>query len=289
MTNLAGYIATCIAIYGTYIFGVSQGWLVAGKNLIFISIVLFCMIVHYYVRLAKRGENLYLRPIAGINKIEEAVGRATEMGKSVLFVPGIMDLDQVETVAGLVVLSKVSYLSAQYETKLNVPTATPIVMESAKETCYESYLQAGRPHLYHDDIVHFITNDQFGYAAGVDGIMVREKPAACFYQGKFFAESLILAETGNAIGAMQIAGTGSSAQIPFFVVACDYTLIGEEFFAASAYYSKDKELIGALKGQDIFKLGLIILIIAIFISNLLYQLGWISSDLIELINTGDLK
>jgi hypothetical protein len=84
--------------------------------------------------------------------------------------------------------------------------------------------------------------------------MVREKPAACFYMGGFFAESLILAETGNSIGAIQIAGTAQPAQLPFFVAACDYTLIGEEFFAASAYLSGEPDQLGSLKGQDVGKL-----------------------------------
>jgi hypothetical protein len=81
--------------------------------------------------------------------------------------------------------------------------------------------------------------------------MLRRKPATIFYQGAFFAESLILAETGNSIGAIQIAGTAMPAQLPFFVAACDYTLIGEELFAASAYLSKEPKLLGSLKGQDI--------------------------------------
>jgi hypothetical protein len=85
-------------------------------------------------------------------------------------------------------------------------------------------------------------------------MMVRDKPAACFYMGSFFAESLILAETGNSIGAIQIAGTAQPAQLPFFVAACDYTLIGEEFFAASAYLSGQPDQLGSLKGQDIGKL-----------------------------------
>jgi hypothetical protein len=39
--------------------------------------------------------------------------------------------------------------------------------------------------------------------------------------------------------------------LPFFVAACDYTLIGEELFAASAYLSREPKLLGSLKGQDI--------------------------------------
>ena len=114
---------------------------------------------------------------------------------------------------------------------------------------------------------------------------MREKPAACIYMGKFYAESLILAETGNSIGAIQIAGTASQAQIPFFVTACDYTLIGEEFFAASAYLSEKPELVGGVKGQDMIKLTIItVLIIGLFL-RLAFDLGWINLNIIELLST----
>jgi hypothetical protein len=95
--------------------------------------------------------------------------------------------------------------------------------------------------------------------------MTRKRPAACFYMGAFYAESLLLAETGNLIGAIQVAGTAMPSQLPFFVAACDYTLIGEEFFAASAYLSGDPDQLGSLKGQDVGKLivgGLILVGVA---------------------------
>jgi hypothetical protein len=123
-------------------------------------------------------------------------------------------------------------------------------MSTGRETVRESYLAAGRPDFYNDNIVRYITDEQFGYVAAVDGLMVRDKPAACFYMGAFYAESLILAETGNSIGAIQVAGTAQPAQLPFFVAACDYTLIGEELFAASAYLSKEPRALGSLKGAD---------------------------------------
>ena len=205
--------------------------------------------------------------------MEEAVGRATEMGKSVLYVPGISGLDQPDTISGLIILGHTSEMTAKYEANLHVPVCSPIVMETAKEACKESYLRAGRPDLYKEDMVHYVADDQFAYAAGVNGIMLREKPAAIFYQGRFYAESLILAETGNSINAIQIAGTGSSSQIPFFVTACDYTLIGEEFFAASAYLSKKPELLGSIKGQDMIKLICMISICLVIIATLLNSFG----------------
>ena len=82
--------------------------------------------------------------------------------------------------------------------------------------------------------------------------------------GAFFAESLILAETGNSIGAIQIAGTARPAQLPFFIAACDFTLIGEELFAASAYLSGEPKALGSLKGQDVGKvLALAVILIGV--------------------------
>ena len=84
----------------------------------------------------------------------------------------------------------------------------------------------------------------------------------------FFAESLILAETGNSIGAIQIAGTDSTSQLPFFIASCDYTLIGEELYAASAYLSKEPLLLGTLKAQDITKGVLILLLLLALIAKM---------------------
>jgi hypothetical protein len=139
----------------------------------------------------------------------------------------------------------------------------------------------GRPDLFHEDIVHYLTDEQFAYAAGVNGIMLREKPAACFYQGKFYAESLILAETGNSIGAIQIAGTASPAQIPFFVTACDYTLIGEEFFAASAYLSQKPELIGGVKGMVMLKVAIVVSILLAVLLRFIHAKEWIDFDIMQ--------
>jgi hypothetical protein len=251
------------------------------RLVMFLAIISFSGTLMFFIRKARRGEEIFLREIPGLKAVEEAVGRSTEMGKPVLYVPGIMDMDQVETVAGVIVLGHVSKMTARYETTLNVPVSRAIVMKAAREACKESYLMEGRPDMFHEDMVHYVTDEQFAYAAGVNGIMVREKPAACLYMGKFYAESLILAETGNSIGAIQIAGTASQAQIPFFVTACDYTLIGEEFFAASAYLSQRPELIGGVKGQDMIKVIVITLILGGVILRFFNDMGMIDFSILE--------
>lgn len=217
-------------------------------------LLIVCGAVTFFIEFAKRGGNLRIRKIAGLEAVDDAVGRATEMGRPCLFVPGIQDMNEVQTVAGITILARVAKKAAEYNATVEVPTSRSLVMTVARETVQSAFLAAGRPDAYNEDLIYYLTDEQFGYVAGVTGKMLREKPAACFYMGMFFAESLFLAETGNSIGAIQLAGTAEPSQLPFFVAACDYTLIGEEFFAASAYLSGEPHQLGSLKGQDVGKM-----------------------------------
>lgn len=220
-----------------------------------------CIAILYYIITARRGKDYYIRRISGLDSMEEAIGRATEKGKPILFVPGISDLDDIQTIASLTILSHLAERSAEYNTELIVPCRFSMVLSAAKEVVREAYIRAGRPDAYKADNIFYLTDDQFGFVAGIDGIMLREQPAANFFLGSFYAESLILAETGFATGAIQTAGTAQAHQLPFFVVSCDYTLIGEELFAASAYLSKDPQQLGSLKGHDFGKMLVILLIL----------------------------
>lgn len=251
-------------------------WFHRGRINMLVAAVLLSTFVLWFIWRAKRGEELYIRPIAGLKAVDEAVGRATEMGKPILFIPGIMDMDNIQTIAGMIILGRVARKAAEYEASLMVPTSRSIVMTTARETVKEAFTDAGRPDLFDPDKIRYLTDAQFGYAAGVDGIMIRERPAAVFFMGAFYAESLILAETGHSVGAIQIAGTAMPAQLPFFVTACDYTLIGEEFFAASAYLSKESRLLGSLKGQDLGKAIFIgILLLGVVLATL--RIGWLTT------------
>jgi hypothetical protein len=226
-----------------------------------VILVIVCTAVVSYISLARAGRRLSIRKIPGLEAVDEAVGRATEMGRSCLFIPGIQDINDIQTIAGITALSRVAALTSQFGARLEVPTSRSLVMTTARETVAAAYLAAGRPDAYREDDIYYLTDEQFGYVAAVTGTMLREKPAACFYMGAFFAESLILAETGNAVGAIQVAGTAEPSQLPFFVAACDYTLIGEEFFAASAYLSGEPVQLGSLRGQDVGKLIVALLVV----------------------------
>jgi hypothetical protein len=214
--------------------------------------LLFGGIVFYAISTARKRE-IFLRRIPGLDAVDEAIGRATELGKPILYLTGAHDMSDPSTIAAAVILGRVAKRTAAYGTDLLVPHRDPITMAVCQEITKQAYLEAGKPDLYKDDSNFFITSDQFSYTAAVDGIMLRKKPAATFFMGHYFAEALLLTETGASTGAIQIAGTDSDHQLPFFVTTCDYTLIGEELYAASAYLSREPVQVGTLRGQDIGK------------------------------------
>lgn len=220
------------------------------RTAVAVATVVFTGLLLWFTSHARAGRRLYVRKIAGLEAVEEAVGRATEMGKPIMYIPGISGMDDVATIASMQILAQVARSAGTYGARLIVPNRDPIVMAVAQEVVREAYNEIGRPDLYREDDIYYVTFSQFGYAAAVSGIMLRERPATNFFLGMFYAESLILSETGVTTGALQIAGTDSDAQLPFFITSCDYTLIGEELYAASVYLSREPMLLGSLKAQD---------------------------------------
>ncbi len=133
--------------------------------------------------------------------------------------------------------------------------------EVADEVVKAGFYQAGFPEAYNPANTRFISSEQFAFCAGTNGIILREKTATNLFLGRFFAEALILAETGFVNRSIQIAGTAEATQLPFFVAACDYTLMGEELFAVSAYLSQDPRLVSSLKASDYVKVFIVTMIV----------------------------
>lgn len=233
------------------------------KNVGAFFLMLFMTVIVWVMIARARGAKKIpaIRKLAGLDAIDEAIGRATEMGRPVHFSPGLGGVTDPETFAFFATLGHVAKQAARYDTRLINTHRNQYVYAIADEIIRQAYLEAGRPDAYNPDDVRYLSPYQFAYASGVIGIFQREKIAANLMIGYFYAEALIFAEAGYQAGAIQVAGTTSTAQLPFFVAACDYTLIGEEIYAGSAYLSKDPVLTGSVVGQDIAKIGIFLLIL----------------------------
>ena len=90
---------------------------------LFIILALLCGVVLFFILRARQGVVLKIRTIAGLAAVDEAVGRATEMGRPMLYINGIQDMDDLQTVAGVTVLGRVAKTAAEYDARIEVPTS----------------------------------------------------------------------------------------------------------------------------------------------------------------------
>jgi len=235
----------------------------AGRELPFVSLLLLFGVTLYLMR--KGGPAPEIRRIAGLEAVDEAIGRATEMGRPVFFTPGAGDVasssSSVDTMAAVEVLSYVARQCAKYRLDLTVGIKEPNTFAVADQTVREAFIAAGEADSYHEGIVQFFSSAQWAYAASCVGHFRRENPGAIFLLGWFQAEALMLAEGAAQTGAITIGGMVRFNQLPTMVAACDYTLIAEELFVSGAYLSKNTTKLSCVRAQDFGKAAVLVLVV----------------------------
>ncbi|MBI2874556.1 MAG: hypothetical protein HYY09_05675 [Firmicutes bacterium] len=245
----------------------------------FLFMLIFVAVVYFFIQRSSAGTHVpEIRKVAGLEYIDTAIGRATEMGRPVHFTPGLFGVDAPETLASFAILGHVARESARYDARLIVSNFELPVLGINQEIVRQAYLEAGRPERFNPLDVRYMSSDQFGYAAGVAGLLHRENVGANIMVGAFAAEAMVLAESGYQAGALQVGGTTFIQSLPWFIVAADHTLIGEEIYAAGAYLSRDPVLTGTIAAQDLAKIGIIgLVILGTFLNTL--GLTWLETVL----------
>lgn len=227
---------------------------------IILLFALFVGPVLVFIARARNGQSIYIRRIPGIDAIDDAIGRSVELGRPIAFTSGLTGVSAV-LYACLGVLRHIGTKAAIYGARIFVPCNDPEALVLTETTLQSAYRSARKFSSYDPTSLRYLSEDQFAFASGYMGLIHRENVGSAFLFGRYAAESLILAEAGQQIGAVQVAATVSPEQVPFFITACDYTLIGEELFAAGAFLSADPVQVGSLRGQDIAKCFVLLLIV----------------------------
>ena len=237
--------------------------IVEGRVMAFILLVMSFALFYLYMYLGKTGKEIWVRTMPAMAAIPEAVGRCAEMGRPLYWTPGIAGYlnDSTQGPQVLASISIMGYVAREcvragvrMDAFVPIPDALPLV----EETLRTVYMAEGKPEEFDTDMIHFIEG-QSPYLTATLGYFQRERPASNILIGGFYYESVCIGEAGNTIGAFQIGGTNNIHQMPFLIATCDYMLLAEEIFAAGAYISKDPDILGSIKGEDIVKMVLIAL------------------------------
>src|SRR3990172_2293367 len=113
-------------------------WLHTKKINNFVIMIIISTIILYFIVHARRNPDMFLRKIGGLDAVDEALGRATEMGKPVLFVHGLTGMGSISTIAATSILGRIARKIADYDANLKVVNNNPIVMSVSQEVVKES-------------------------------------------------------------------------------------------------------------------------------------------------------
>jgi hypothetical protein len=233
----------------------------------FILLIVLSALVVLVIQRSRKGKVPQIRRLAGLDAIEEAIGRCAEMGRPAHFSTGWGGLSTEwaqQTIAGLSVLGYTYRIAARYKVPVFYTCCWAHMLPLVYDLGRQAYLAEGKPEEFNPDTIRYVGDSQNALMSGAMGTIAREKVAANFLIGGFFFEAIQLAEEGFAAGAIQVGGTARVYQIPTLMATCDYILIGEELFAAGAYVTRDPVQIGSIGGQDLGRLlSIIITVIAV--------------------------
>lgn len=233
-----------------------------GARFALVVFVLLSALLYRSFKKVRSGTLPYMRSLPALQGLEEAVGRAAEMGKPVHFTPGSDAFDSSnagQTLAAMICLGHIAKLCARLDVRLLVSNRRSEVQPLTEEIVRQAFLSEGKLDSFRSTDIRFFSDDQFAYASGVIGVISGEGTASNIMIGGFYAEALMFAEAGATYGNVQIAG--SAAQIPFFITTCDYCLIGEEMYAASALLSEDPSQVASVMTQDAIRVSAVSLLI----------------------------
>ena len=128
--------------------------LITGRIFSLVALLMCWAAVYFYIDSSKRGNVPVLRRIAGLDALDEAIGRATEMGKPIFYSPGRGNLTSssaADTIAALDILGHVALATAKYKCDIIVAVSEASVYPLAEEVVHTSYRAAnaeiGRAHV----------------------------------------------------------------------------------------------------------------------------------------------
>lgn len=244
--------------------------LIEGRSvgLLFLTFVVSAII--YYLWQGDKGELAKLRRLPQIDVIDELVARAVEMKRELWLLTGSGTLTDAFVLPGILstfgITAYVTEQCAKYGAKIHHICRLPIAYNIHFEIMREAYEKAGKLEEFDplETIIYIPSGSGRPYVLNESW---RRKPASAILCGTWYHQTIIFCEGLQRAGAMTLGGTDTTHNIPFMVAANNYSMIGEEMYAMSAYLSEDKTLGNSLVGQDLGKyLVIAVTIIGVILS-----------------------
>jgi hypothetical protein len=214
---------------------------------------------------------LPIRRIEALDRIDDMIGRATEMGGTIMMGTGASRLSSADTLETMMAFAAVRYVAertAKLGTKLLVTTGSPDHNPICEDIVHQAAILAGNPDYYRvGEQVRLIGGDFYSYITATLQLLDPQSPEnvkaliGFGAAGGYSASGPTVGMAANLAGVMSMGGTANIHQIHNFVACFDYAVIGDEVYALSAYLTKDPTQVGTVMGLDLSKILIILLLL----------------------------
>jgi hypothetical protein len=221
---------------------------------------------------ARAGFTAPIRRIEALDTIDDMIGRATEMGGTVLLGSGASKLYQSgasETMMAFAVMRYVAERTAKLGTRIICTCGSPDHIAVIEDTIQQAAMVAGNPDYYQGggEMVRMIGGDYWSYITATL-MLIRPESGEGVRAMIGFGASGGYSSAGPTVGmaanlsnVVTLGGTANVHQIHNFVACFDYAVIGDEVYALSAYLTHDPRDVGNVMGLDYAKLIIMAMLI----------------------------
>jgi hypothetical protein len=234
------------------------------RGVVEMSFFLICCGIFVYLEwLAGTKKTLpELRDFAILEGIKEGVGRAVELERPVLFLPG--NAPRLQGDRSAMYIASFEYLKYVIDQCVSVG-ARPIVtnfgtMGAHVDSIIEEAYRAQGKHEQYD------RNYSLRHREPLLSTIANERPATLINVGTETGSAYQIFPSAKQFGAITCGGTPRYSMMNAFVTGCDYLLIGDEFYGCVAKVSDDRHMKASIIGQDVIKWFCIVVAAVIFIA-----------------------
>jgi hypothetical protein len=228
-----------------------------------------------YATIGRRWPAVF-RPLPAYDDLSEAIEEAVEAGERVhvsLGTGSVIGTDVAPALVGLTMASKIAEITSVSDRPVVVTAGDAAMALLAQDTLRTTYNRINASEAYSPSAGRMLGPTPFSYIAGLPVLIDTEKVSVHVLAGSFGYEGALAVDFGTRQGAFCLGGTDDVQSQALIYATAEDPLVGEELFAAGAYFNQHPIHRAGLRVQDLMRMIIIGAILAGTILRILRALG----------------
>ncbi|HEY5982135.1 MAG TPA: DUF6754 domain-containing protein [Anaerolineales bacterium] len=218
--------------------------------------LLFSTVLLIAIARLRRPSAARFRPISGLTSLYRAFGHSVEGGTRLIIAlggPSLLSRSAGPALAGLRLLKEIAQRGTGSDLPPLAVSGEPSLALLSQDTLHAGYRAIGAPEFFQPVTGRVAGLTPFSSSAATMPMISDEQASVAALIGHFGVESALLAEAAERSNVVLIGATDDpAAQAVLYATSTD-PLVGEELFAAPAYFAGGAMPLASLTVQDVLR------------------------------------